>query len=756
MNEHSLKEIREFKRKTNELIKVRNREIINWAIHKIATYEDLLVSQGHDRQSLAAYYTPERLAETLSKPMIMDYFYPFILAIEQEQEGIGKNNLNGQLVKHEYEGYTYPTIAAEKPPIESNIAIVSDANVCEPSIHDDNSELKAHETLPESEKQKCKLYPFQERNAAKIYYAIVDELVQGQQLRGGVGIGKTYIIGAVIRRLVDIDSTKGKTYSPWPRLYVTKSTLVEQTERVFRNEFGLNTSHEVKVINIEQLRSMLGERMVRHETIIERGEELIKWKWCDGVHPVEIFWDENQILKNTHSQQSQIAQGFNAITNVKTTQVFLSATPWMRVCEAMTFAVSTRHRTTVGFTTLTTLTNDNWSIFARAIAHPDEPEEYSPAAIERLMKELDRYIVQVKGVRAQFRALNSTQLISFKTAEEREFYQVAWTRYEEMKRKIEGFDLSGGQSRFLILAQFTIFRKAAELCRAPYLAEAMYESVQRGQAAVLAANFKGTISRVVEILHDKYGVDRDSISLIWGGSKTKKTKKQEDKELLMGDSRAAQILREMGITAADLGRGDVNDYIDDDPDDTRAKRLRLGTQSKVERQKEIDRFQSGRSLYCCFTFKAGGVGLSLHHSDERTKIKCRRTRHNWAVVEDIPKVPTRQRVCFLAPTFSAIELVQGLGRCPRLTSLSDTPQVIVFYSGTIEERVAAIVNLKLKCLTKVVAQKEDWQDTIIEANMNNDTTTLIDNGVKQLMDNKPTEDNDDIIYGGGEDDEDDD
>ena len=83
------------------------------------------------------------------------------------------------------------------------------------------------------------------------------------------------------------------------------------------------------------------------------------------------------------------------------------------------------------------------------------------------------------------------------------------------------------------------------------------------------------------------------------------------------------------------------------------------------------------------------------------------------MVDDIHNVPVRQRINFVAPTYSAIELVQGLGRTPRLTSLSDSPQVMVFYRNTIEDSVARIVSQKLRCLSKVVRTREKWADVVV-------------------------------------------
>lgn len=404
---------------------------------------------------------------------------------------------------------------------------------------------------------------------------------------------------------------------------------------------------------------------------------------------------------------------------------------------------------------------EHWSDWANGIAHPADIMDYSPAAMERMMNVIHPYVVDVKGVRSQFNAHNRVELISFKTKEERAFYDAAWDRYEMMKRKIEGYDLSGGQSAFLILAQFTIFRKAAELCRAEYLADLMYEAVQNGKAACVAVSFKGTIRRIRKILYEKYGVQNDDVSLIWGGGKTKKTKKQKKAEVITKDAVMMELLKECGITTDVLGIADVEEYVDDDPADDWTSKLDLGTQSMKARQDAIDRFQSGKSHYCMFTFKAGGVGLSLHHTDEFTKQKCRRTKNNWVVEEDIPLIPTRPRVCYLAPTFSAIELVQGLGRCPRLTSLSDTEQIIIFYGGTIESRVAAIVSQKLRCLRKVVRTRESWESCIVGGigkDDDKDTTEIVTThkSATPKVELDDDDDDDTQLFGGGDDDDDED
>lgn len=388
------------------------------------------------------------------------------------------------------------------------------------------------------------------------------------------------------------------------------------------------------------------------------------------------------------------------------------------------------------------LVNKNtWSTYSGAIASPSAPDEYNEAACERLMKDLDRYVVRVKGVRPQFDAQNVVESIRFETKEESDYYHAAWDRYIKEKAKLDALAIAEGRATNGLneLVAFQKFRMAAEYCRREHLARELYKIVnENGKAAVCALNFKGSIIAVVKILVEKYKVPRDKISLVWGGGQTALTKKQKDKKkiLALQDKFIA-----MGMSSEEmleeLGLDEVEDRIIEELDPS----LKLGNQSPDERQKEIDKFQSGKSLYCLFTFRAGGVGLSLHHTDEFTtkwdetregyvewfktiqewnkgkpenkqvkpgKVRCKES--GYAYEEDIPFIPVRPRELISSVTYSAIELVQGLGRCPRLTSLSNTLQRLLHYVATIEDDVKAIVSCKLRCLSKVVRNREKWMD----------------------------------------------
>lgn len=387
--------------------------------------------------------------------------------------------------------------------------------------------------------------------------------------------------------------------------------------------------------------------------------------------------------------------------------------------------------------------SNTWPAYSKRIASPAEPDEYSPASVERLMQDIDDYVVDVKGVHPQFKALNRIEMLHFRNPQEREFYQKAYDRFLAEKAKIEEKAGKGsvGNSGMQILVEFLKFRQAAEEIKVEAVCDAMYDAVMNhNQAAVAAFNFKFSIGKAVKYLHQRYGIERNNISLIWGGGNTsmsaERKKKLDIKNKIQGNETLASLFKEAGLDMYDLGLNTVEEQRKVVVDET----LRLGSQSKEERQKEIDRFQRGKSLFCFYTFKSGGVGLSLHHTDEATKEKVRRKASGFADERDIQNIPTRQRICFVSTTYSAIELVQGLGRCPRLTSLSDTPQTILFYAGTIEERVAYIVSAKLKCLRKVVQQKESWEECILGGVSDSDGGNRVARDIKMLEEGKVIED----------------
>jgi hypothetical protein len=559
--------------------------------------------------------------------------------------------------------------------------------------------------LIESPNENTFLYWFQKKATAEILHKVVVEKKSGILVLAGTGTGKTFIAGAFFRRLMDMGYHEDKTLSHIPYLFISKATIVEQTGRVMKKRFNIEPNVDMEIINIEQLRSKRGEMWLKREPIIIDGEEHEKFIWKKGMNPCVVGFDESQGAKNPGSSQHKFMCAYTEIRK-NAVMVSFSASPFVRVSEAKCFAIST-HRPLehLGFPQGTVLNENNWNSYAHIICgDKSDPEDYNEAAVERLMSDLDDYVVRVRGVRPQFEARNRVELV---TPNQEEFleYTKAWQKFQEEKAKL---DMGASEHPFAILTAFSI---AAESIKHKLFAKRLDEAVRNGYAVVLGVKWKKTIILTVRELIETYKWKRSDISLIWGGGQTAMNKKQKAKaKMRMMEDKFKKAGLDVEEMMKDLDLDKIEDYeLIGVP-----KEYALGAQDLTERQSEIDNFQSGKSKFAIFTFKAGGVGLSLHHTDELTEFKCRRKESGYALEEDIPKVPTRQRKTFLAPSYSAIEMVQGSGRVPRLNSLSFTEQIMLFYKNTIEEDIAQIVSVKFRCLSKICgAQRESWADFIL-------------------------------------------
>jgi hypothetical protein len=148
----------------------------------------------------------------------------------------------------------------------------------------------------------------------------------------------------------------------------------------------------------------------------------------------------------------------------------------------------------------------------------------------------------------------------------------------------------------------------------------------------------------------------------------------------------------------------------------------VGGQNQQTRQEYIDKFQCGKTDICILTLKSGGAGLSLHHEREEA----------------------RPRYCILPPTWSAIELVQLLGRAHRINSRSTTRQDILWFRDTIEDYVAEKVSRKMKSLKEIVSKREIWLDLFTPDGMLNVNDHENDEKLADLKDEK-TEEGDSVI-----------
>lgn len=97
-----------------------------------------------------------------------------------------------------------------------------------------------------------------------------------------------------------------------------------------------------------------------------------------------------------------------------------------------------------------------------------------------------------------------------------------------------------------------------------------------------------------------------------------------------------------------------------------------GQQNAFEREDAIQAFQSDNCRVILCNIQAGGVGISLHDVTGK-----------------------HPRLALISPSWSAVDMVQTLGRVCRAGGQSKSIQRILYAAGTVEERVAAVVESKI-------------------------------------------------------------
>lgn len=103
-----------------------------------------------------------------------------------------------------------------------------------------------------------------------------------------------------------------------------------------------------------------------------------------------------------------------------------------------------------------------------------------------------------------------------------------------------------------------------------------------------------------------------------------------------------------------------------------------GSQTIIEREKNINDFQNNSVKIILSTIQSGGQSINLH---------------------DIQG--NNPRISIISPSFSSTELLQTLGRIYRVGLKSPTLQIILFYAGTVEKKISDIIKKKINFMDKI-------------------------------------------------------
>ena len=485
--------------------------------------------------------------------------------------------------------------------------------------------------------------PFQRTAALELADKLLKE--RGALLQAGTGVGKTYITAQALKQVIPTLLKSEAPDTPFPVLWIGPAATMIQTQRVLKS-YGI--AQYVMTLSYSALTSPKtgGAMFYQTRTEVTYGQEQIVYDWRECMLPRLVVFDECQALKNEESTRTAIARGLP--DSVK--RLFISATPYQRVCEARTVMVGVGMRSEYNVLPLSQGTAPS---VMRSLATYGNTSAYSPKAMEKVKGVMQPYTVNVKGIRFKHKAHTECVLINFQRSEERDAYNNAYNEYLEELFRLRGQTGHGILAARLVAMQK--FRQKAEEIRSPIVAGRAHNAIQEGSQVIIASNFKNMLRGAWQALTKRYGYDSERIGFVTGG------------------------------------------------------------QTAEQRQRHVDEFQAGKRDVMLLTMQAGGVGISLHHEQDEA----------------------RPRHIILPPTWSAIDLIQCLGRSHRITSRSNTLQEVLWYRNTIEERVAAVVENKVKCINKAVSAKEQWASLFAPnvdddlGNVDADTDSEVDYGLDE-------------------------
>lgn len=323
--------------------------------------DKLLISKNTTIGRLRA--NDKELIQQLRKLTAKEKIKELIQAVEQqyttavealkerfEQEQQKKQEEKNTLIK--LQGVDYAAPNTESQTVYSHIDVgpspaglptqAAQVKVEQPKrLRSDNKADVAPKHLKEGRKRTASLRIWQ-RNAANNVLDCIERKDTAHLLQSGTGTGKTFIIGDVIQQLHDSGWFKSKWPTFYPCLIVTPATVVPQFINDMKYRFGLEEKKEFFVTNYEQLRTNYGTRYITKKKIVnDDGDVKYEYDWIPYLNPPLIIWDECHKLKNPDSTQHKIALALHRLPEeVRTTQVYMSATPWSRIEDTKCFSIN--------------------------------------------------------------------------------------------------------------------------------------------------------------------------------------------------------------------------------------------------------------------------------------------------------------------------------------------------------------------------------------------------------------------------------
>lgn len=508
------------------------------------------------------------------------------------------------------------------------------------------------------------------------------------------GKGKSFICAAFINWLKENNYFGHEDplgFLP-PVLYITPRSVVRKTQRTLYERFGL-TDRDVLVLHYQAL-STKAYKMFFDEQVEEVfGQKRKMFVWRAPPFAAVIVDESHKIKKEGSTMTKRIrALGLDKNQEPNNTfWLFTSATPGVILDDMMTFTMlaKVKYRNAP-------VTRETWVEYVRDFGDPKRP---NAAAMRRWAESLGPSYVNPPDDPSRVKVRNLITLLEWENPEQRARYFRAEDDY------IKAIERAGGSTaatdRGAAARATQIFRAAEELIKVESMIKRGLEFHKQGFAPVFALCFQNSVIEMVARLA-QLGVPRDKISVIWGGRKIIKPSE------VCTDDEYEQLVNEYvsdGFTAEQWSRETwakfrksrkyfMDQLRNDLTSSEYATRIGwlesmgLKTQTDDERQREIDRFQSGETEWCIYTLSAGGVGVDLD--------------------QQVPEARPRRlqaTICYYAEEYQ-----QALGRCKRIATIqSEVIQESLFFAGSIAAaHVAPKLGSKLNSINALASTGIDF------------------------------------------------
>jgi hypothetical protein len=559
--------------------------------------------------------------------------------------------------------------------------------------------------------------PQQKKAIAALLDVLYNKNLSGSLVPLGTGKGKSWIAAGLALWLQKHDPGKFCNFLGLfpPILIITKKSVVLDFRETLK-KLGLESvGLAVDVWSYNEVFSSKNRNFFREETVEVFGQQnkVIRFNLPAIAAPKLIILDECQEIKKEKSKRTKYLDAFLQFPEIN--WVFTSATPAVTVWDTMFMTLAMRLQYGAR-----PITRETFPEFARTLSLGADPRQANAAALERWGAAIGDRFVKPPGDPQKVKALNKVKLFEITDPINKAMLKNAMKNYlEALERTGRSIDPQGQ-----VMVAFMVMARAAELATVDtWVADAIHAH-QNGYAPVIAIRFTETLKELVMKLSDseyfkQHNLTKEKISLIWGGNREIKL------EDLLPETKAAEIAAKMGMwildnpdearkpKAEDIGitKEEFRSFhkgikytserifreMTKDAFAQRNERLRtmkLHNQNQAERHENVQNFLNGATEFCIYTLSSGGTGISLDH----------RYMH------------TRPRKVMSTICFWAEEFAQALGRCVRITTITDTLQEIYIPENTmLSDHMAPKLAKKLRSIDAIGSSNVDLASELEDA-----------------------------------------